>query len=45
MTRCLATDLVTNFEAVGERSQVPKDVKNDDTLVCSISNVGAHFKC
>jgi hypothetical protein len=45
MTRCIATDPITNFEAAGERNRIPKDAKDDDILACSISNVGAHFKC
>jgi len=45
MTHCLAVDLVTNFEVVGEHSRVLRDVRDDDILACSISNMGVHFQC
>ncbi len=45
MTRCLAVDLITNFEAATECSRVPKDARDDDIPACSISDAGAHFKC
>ncbi len=45
VTCCLAANLVTNFEANGECSQVPRDAKDDDIPSCSINDVGIHFKC
>jgi hypothetical protein len=45
MTRCLVANPVTNFEANGKHNGVLGDAKDDDVPTCSISNVGAHFKC